>query len=271
MPVISLRPDPASPIVLAGDDVGLFASDMHLGDHDPATAAAFFGALEAAVRPASHLFLLGDLFEAWVGDDQPDAVAADALGLFARITAEGRALYVMCGNRDFLLDRLPPGAAAPAGLAAPAGFAVRTGATMLGDPCAAMLFGEPVVLAHGDALCTDDREYQKVREVVRGNAWQTQFLARPLAERLSIAQQLRADSERAKAGRYIADVNGSAIDEVLRSAGASTMIHGHTHRPACHEWQLDGRTARRWVLPDWEAATGRGGFLKVDSTGFRRI
>ena len=256
---------PASSVALSGDDVGLFASDMHLGDHDPATAAAFLAALGTASQQASHVFLLGDLFEAWVGDDQPDAVVADALGLLARITAEGRALYVMCGNRDFLLDRLPPA------IAAPAGFAQRTGATMLDDPCTAMLFGDPVVLAHGDALCTDDREYQKVRAVVRGNAWQTQFLARPLTERLAIAQQLRADSERAKAGRYIADVNGAAVDELLRSAGARTMIHGHTHRPACHDWRLDGRSARRWVLPDWEAATGRGGFLRVDATGFTQV
>jgi UDP-2,3-diacylglucosamine hydrolase len=283
---------------LSGADVGLFASDMHLGDHDPATAALFVERLAAAWPQASHVVLLGDLFEAWVGDDQPDVTARDALALFALIAGSGRTLYVMRGNRDFLLDA---GAGAPDDRAAAgagtgsarfsARFSARTGATMLDDPCTATLFGEPVVLAHGDALCTDDAQYQRIRAQVRGAAWQADFLARPLTERLAIARGLRAESERVKAERLQGglsgpasagvsadipaglpdDVNANAVDALLRASGALTMIHGHTHRPACHEWQLDGRAARRWVLPDWDAATGRGGFLLASGDGFGQL
>lgn len=279
---------------LSGADVGLFASDMHLGDHDPATAALFIERLAAAWPQASHVFLLGDLFEAWVGDDQPDAAARDALALFALITGSGRTLYVMRGNRDFLLDAGPgaPDDRAAAGPGAgPPRFSARTGAAMLDDPCTATLFGQPVVLAHGDALCTDDIQYQRIRAQVRGAAWQTEFLARPLAERLAIARALRAESERVKAERLRGalsdhlpagvsadfraglpdDVNAEAVDGLLRASGALTMIHGHTHRPACHQWQLDGHAARRWVLPDWDAASGRGGLLLASADGFRQL
>ncbi len=254
------------PIALSGDDVALFASDMHLGDHDPRTARAFLAALEAAWPQASHVFLLGDLFEAWVGDDQPDAVAADAIGAFARISGAGRKLFVMRGNRDFLLGRLPPAAGqAP-------DFVERSGATMLDDPCTIELFGQAVVLAHGDALCTDDREYQNIRALVRAAPWQDQFLVRPLAERLALARQLREQSEQSKASRYeIGDVADAAVEAALRAAGARLMIHGHTHRPACHEWRLDDGPARRWVLSDWDASSGRGGFLRVDRNGFVRL
>jgi len=243
----------AAPVpCLSGSDVALFGSDMHLGDHDPATAALFFQRLGAVWPRASHLFLLGDLFEAWVGDDQPDAVAADAQALFARISASGRRLYVMRGNRDFLLGPR---------------FAERCGASLLDDPCLVTLFGEPALLAHGDALCTDDADYQRIRSDVRSPGWQRDFLARPMADRLAFARSARAESERAKAARYPADVNAGAVDAMLREAGATLLIHGHTHRPACHEWPLDGRTARRWVLPDWDARDGRGGFLWADARG----
>src|SRR5690606_8759788 len=130
------------------------------------------------------------------------------------------------------------------------------------------LFGKPAVLAHGDALCTDDAEYQRIRSEVRSAGWQRAFLARPMAERQAFARSARAESERAKAARYPSDVNAGAVDALLREAGASLLIHGHTHRPACHEWLLDGQTARRWVLPDWDAIDGRGGFLWLDARGF---
>ncbi|MCM5569470.1 UDP-2,3-diacylglucosamine diphosphatase [Burkholderiaceae bacterium FT117] len=233
---------------------------MHLGDHDPATAALFLDRLEAAWPRASHVFLLGDLFEAWVGDDQPDEVAAQALAAFARIAASGRRLFVMRGNRDFLLDAGPGSR-----------FAERCGATMLADPCLATLFGEPVVLAHGDALCTDDVDYQRIRAEVRTDGWQAAFLARPLPERLAIALSLRAESERVKASRYPSDVNRDAVEALLRAAGAAAIVHGHTHRPARHAWRTggpDGRPAVRWVLPDWDAADGRGGFLWARESGF---
>lgn len=247
--------------MLSARDVGLFASDMHLGDHDPGTAARFFEQLDAAWPQATQIFLLGDLFEAWVGDDQPDAVAAEAAVLFSRIGASGRKLWLMRGNRDFLLDSargLPQG-----------GFAERCGAIVLDDPCVVRLFDETVVLAHGDALCTDDADYLRVRAQVREAAWQQAFLGRTLAERLVFARTMRAESERHKAGRYPSDVNPAEVDALLRSAAASTLIHGHTHRPGCHRWQLDGRHACRWVLPDWDAAEPRGGFLWVTADGYR--
>jgi len=246
---------------LSGGDVALFGSDMHLGDHDPATAALFFQRLEAAWPRASHVFLLGDLFEAWIGDDQPDAVAADAQALLARIGSSDRKLYVMRGNRDFLLDAGRGEHDAPR-------FSDRCGATMLDDPCLVTLFGEPAVLAHGDALCTDDLDYQRVRAEVRSPGWQRAFLARPMTDRLAFARSARAESERAKAARYPSDVNAGAVEALLREGGARLLIHGHTHRPACHAWRLDGQIARRWVLPDWDAIDGRGGFLWADARGF---
>jgi UDP-2,3-diacylglucosamine hydrolase len=251
---------PAPGPSLSAADVALFASDMHLGDHDPATATLFRQRLEAAWPRASHVFLLGDLFEAWVGDDQPDRVAAQVRQLFGRITASGRRLFVMRGNRDFLLDT-----GSPAGPV----FAADCGATMLDDPCIATLFGQPVVLAHGDALCTDDTDYQRIRSQLRSPAWQQAFLARPLAERLAFARSARAESERAKAARYPSDVTRAAVDALLAESGAQLLIHGHTHRPAHHRWtQADGRPGERWVLPDWDATDGRGGFLWVSADGF---
>ena len=247
--------------MLSGTDIGLFASDMHLGDHDPDTAAWFFDRLEAAWPHASQVFLLGDIFEAWVGDDQPDAVATEAAAVFARIAGSGRRLWLMRGNRDFLLDS---GRGQPQG-----GFAERCGAIMLDDPCVVRLFGDTVVLAHGDALCTADVDYQRVRSQVRSEGWQQAFLARTLSERLAFARAMRAESERHKAGRYPVDVDTREVDALLRSASAGTLIHGHTHRPACHRWQFDGLPAQRWVLPDWDAREPRGGFLWVSADGYR--
>jgi UDP-2,3-diacylglucosamine hydrolase len=247
--------------MLSGADIALFASDMHLGDHDPDTAARFFDRLEAAWPCATQVFLLGDLFEAWVGDDQPDAVVAEAAAVFSRISGSGRRLWLMRGNRDFLLDS---GRGQPQG-----GFAERCGAIMLDDPCVVRFFGETVVLAHGDALCTADVDYQRVRTQVRTEGWQQAFLTRTLAERLAFARAMRAESERHKAGRYPVDVEPREVDALLRSAAADTLIHGHTHRPARHRWQRDGRDAQRWVLPDWDAHEPRGGFLWVSAHGYR--
>ncbi|MFA7666004.1 MAG: UDP-2,3-diacylglucosamine diphosphatase [Burkholderiaceae bacterium] len=248
--------------MLSGNGVGLFASDMHLGDHDPDTAAFFFEKLAAAWPRATQVFLLGDLFEAWVGDDQPDGIAAEALTQFARIAASGRRLWLMRGNRDFLLDTARD---TPQG-----GFAERCGAVMLDDPCVFDLFGEPVVLTHGDALCTDDTDYQHLRTRLRSVQWQQAFLARPLPERLAFARAMRTESERYKAAAGApADVAQTAVDALLRACGARTMIHGHTHRPACHRWSDAYGDACRWVLSDWDARDGRGGFLWATAEGLR--
>ncbi len=260
----------------AAREVALFCSDMHLGDHDPATAAFFFARLDAQAHSASHLFLLGDLFEAWVGDDQPDAVAQQLIARLAALAARGVQVHAMRGNRDFLLDVAFP-ASAPA--AAPRPFHERAGAVMLDDPCTVTLFGEAVLLAHGDAQCTDDLDYQRARARARSSAWQRDFLARPLDERLRIAVELRGESrrvqaERAMGGAEPGDVSPRAVEAAMRAAGVRTMVHGHTHRPGCHRWELDGAAARRWVLPDWHAggaAAARGGFLRVDSSGWSTI
>ena len=183
-------------------EVALFCSDMHLGDHDPRTAALFLDRLDAQARTASHLFLLGDLFEAWVGDDQPDTVSQALLGRLAALAAAGTRVYAMRGNRDFLLDvAFPPEAATrPA-----RSFGERSGATLIDDPCTVTLFGEPVLLAHGDALCVDDVDYQRARALARSDGWQRDFLARPLDERLRIARELRGESRRVQAARAMGD------------------------------------------------------------------
>jgi UDP-2,3-diacylglucosamine hydrolase len=246
-------------------DRALFASDMHLGEHDPATAELFLERLHSQAPGATHLFLLGDLFEAWVGDDWADAVCERAIRALAGVSRGGCRIHVMRGNRDFLLDVPLPQSPAPSS----AGFAARIGATMLQDPCVISLFGEPALLAHGDALCTDDGDYQRFRALTRDPSWQRAFLEKPLGERIAIAQDLRARSELSKTAKadYIMDVNAGAVESAMRTAGVRLLIHGHTHRPARHQVALDGAPALRIVLPDWDAAQGRGGMLAVTAEG----
>ena len=255
-------------------EVALFASDMHLGEHDAATAAHFFAALDRVIDAATHLFLLGDLFEAWAGDDQPDAVASTFIARLRALAARGTAICVIRGNRDFLLDAALPAAAR----AVP--FSQRSGATMLDDPSTVRLFGRTVLLAHGDALCTGDLEYQHARALVRSPAWQAGFLARLLDERLAIARQLRGASRRVQAARALeggepGDVDGGAVAAALRRADAQVLVHGHTHRPALHRHEVDGATRERWVLSDWHAGGDgeplRGAFLRVDRDGWRTL
>lgn len=254
--------------------VALFASDMHLGEHDAATGAHFLAAFDRVAGSASHLFLLGDLFEAWAGDDQPDAVASAFAARLRELADGGTAIYVVRGNRDFLLDAPLPGAAAVAS------FSQRSGATLLGDPSVVRLFGRSVLLAHGDALCTGDVEYQRARAIVRSPRWQADFLARPLDERLAIARRLREQSRCVQAARALeggvpGDVDDAAVVAALRESGAQALVHGHTHRPAIHRHEVDGAMRERWVLPDWHAGHGgdpaRGGFLRVDREGWRTL
>lgn len=255
-------------------DVALFASDMHLGEHDEATAAQFLAAFDRAAQSATHVFLLGDLFEAWAGDDQPDAVAAHFIARLHGLVAQGAALFVVRGNRDFLLDVPLPGASEAQS------FSRRSGATLLDDPSLVHLFGRTVLLAHGDALCTDDVEYQRARAVVRSRDWQADFLARPLDERMAIARQLRDASRRVQAARALeggepGDVDEAAVVAALRDADAQALVHGHTHRPALHRHEVDGTIRERWVLSDWHVGHGgeptRGDFLRVDRDGWRRF
>ncbi len=270
---------------------------MHLGDHDPATADWFIAELAGQARSASHLFILGDLFEAWIGDDHADGVCARTVALLAELGAAGTKLFVMRGNRDFLLDVRRDAPAS--GTVAAEAFSERCGATMLDDPCLVRLFGHAVLLSHGDALCTDDVDYQRFRALARSAAWQQAFLRTAGGRTDRAAREMRARSEQSKGGKagYLMDVNPAAVVAAMRAAGAARLIHGHTHRPAEHRFAIDGAPAIRWVLPDWDLAgeleadtthatdaTGRsdesgasassrsrGGFLQVDARGWRRI
>ena len=258
-----MKPD--ARLSLETGHVALFASDMHLGDHDPDTAAQFLSSLDARLRAqrVTHLFLLGDIFEAWVGDDQPDSVAAALGQALTKLSAGGLQVMLMRGNRDFLLgverEGLEP-------------WPQAHGALLLDEPTTVDLFGERVLLSHGDAWCTDDRAYQRFRAEVRSIDWQTAFLAKPLAERLAIARAMREQSERNKLTQSISDVTDSTVSEALASSGANRVIHGHTHRPGVYALSsaaLAGQPpAQRWVLPDWLTQAGRGGFLRVDQTGW---
>jgi UDP-2,3-diacylglucosamine hydrolase len=239
------------------DQAALFVSDMHLADAQPRTGQFFLEAFLRESRAVSHVFVLGDAFDAWVGDDQiaglaPEGIEAGFIRALAALAQRGVVVGVMRGNRDFLLQ-------------APArpGWCEATGTQLLPDPCPIHLHGVPALLAHGDALCTADTEYQAFRAQARSDAWQAAFLARPLAERQAVARAMRAQSEQAKQIREeaIMDVSAEAVSALLASSGCRVLIHGHTHRPAHHRLRVNGEPAQRWVLPDWDAAQARGGML----------
>ena len=235
------------------DQPALFVSDMHLSDAHPRTARDFLAALDEHARDAAFLFLLGGLFDAWLGDDtlgSPDAEACvrEFVGALQELSSRGTAVYAMRGNRDFLLGT---------------GFAATVGARLLPDPCVIELHGTRVVLAHGDALCTDDTDYQAFRRLARSPDWQAGFLSRPLADRLASARAMREESEQRKSAKpaEIMDVNDQAVAQLLRESAAQVLIHGHTHRPALHRGVLDAAPTQRWVLPDWDEPAGRAGLL----------
>lgn len=238
---------------IPSDEPALFASDMHLAPEDPATAERFFEALGRHGPVARHVFLLGDLFELWVGDDAADPLAVRLAALLAELADRGTRIWLMRGNRDFLLDVPVPGETS-----AKERFSARCGATMLTDPCPLELHGTPALLAHGDALCTDDRVYQQWRDTCRDPAWQQTFLARPPTERFAMGRSMRETSEAGKHEQPAAlmDVNQQAVDAMMTAADASLLIHGHTHRPAEHQWRHAGATRRRVVLTDWDASRG---------------
>ncbi|MBI5938585.1 MAG: UDP-2,3-diacylglucosamine diphosphatase [Betaproteobacteria bacterium] len=230
----------------------LFIADLHLSPALPRANILFKQFLRDVATRAEALYILGDLFEAWVGDDDLDLPfhlkIAQAL---AELQRHGVRLHIMHGNRDFLLGER---------------FLRAAGAMPLSDPRLIDLHGQPTLLAHGDALCTDDLKYQAFRQQVRDPAWQAAFLAKPLAERRLMAQALREQSEQEKSGKAMAimDVNADAVAEALRAHGYPRLIHGHTHRPARHVHEVDGHACERWVLPDWYEG---GGYLRCDAQG----
>ncbi len=234
----------------------LFISDLHLDPARPDITRLFGAFVDGEARDAEALYILGDLFEAWVGDDDPSEVGAFVSGKLSELHDAGVPTYFIRGNRDFLLGD---------------DYARRAGFSILPDPAVVMLHGKPVLLMHGDLLCTDDVAYQQFRTQTRDPAWQQQFLAQPLEARLAFAQQARAASQTHQSGlkdtgqlETITDVAPATVEATLRRYGIDTLIHGHTHRPATHALGMDGRKCQRVVLGDWYE---QGSVLRVDDDG----
>lgn len=235
----------------------LFISDLHLCDSRPHITNAFIQFLAHTASQAQALYILGDLFEYWAGDDALQNDDIKTTGLRASIhalssLAKTTSVFFMAGNRDFLIG---------------SGFAKATGITILPDPTLLNLYGQRVLLSHGDALCTDDVAYQEFRSQVRSADWQQQFLSQPLASRIAYIAQLRAKSEQAKSTKsmQIMDVNETAVESLLAQHDYPPLfIHGHTHRPNTHTYQLAGHTCQRWVLGDWYE---QGSYLKLSEQG----
>ncbi|MEL7535647.1 MAG: UDP-2,3-diacylglucosamine diphosphatase [Pseudomonadota bacterium] len=229
----------------------LFISDLHLDADAPAIGEQFFRFLNETARDADALYILGDLFEVWVGDDDDAPYNEAVLAALRDLGASGVPVFFMCGNRDFMAGD---------------GFAARAGLTLLDDPTVIRLGHRALLLSHGDAYCTDDLAYQAFRKQSRDPAWQQQMLSMPLAERRALAAQLRTQSNLAMAGKSAAimDVNDAAVDAALAEHGVDLMLHGHTHRPAVHR-RVDGATTRI-VLGDWY---DQASYLRWDSGDFR--
>ena len=227
----------------------LFIADLHLDDSRPHITTLFEHYLAGDdVRRADALYILGDLVEAWIGDDD-DAELPQRIATATRAVRDaGVPVYFMVGNRDFLLGEA---------------FAERAGLSLLDDGTVHDLYGTPTLLMHGDVLCTDDVAYQAVRRNVRTPEWKAQVLSMPLDARRTFAAKAREDS-RAHTGsthETIMDVNAGAVAQAMREAGVTRLIHGHTHRPAIHRFDLDGQTAARIVLGDWYE---QGSALRID-------
>ncbi|KAA0013581.1 UDP-2,3-diacylglucosamine diphosphatase [Billgrantia pellis] len=231
----------------------LLISDLHLHPGAPEVTEGFLSWLGERARGAGALYILGDFFEAWIGDDLLDHVEQDPTGnaeLAVRIATalrhladEGTAIYLMHGNRDFLLGQR---------------FATAAGAKLLSDPAVLRIADEPMLLMHGDSLCTRDEAYMAFRGQARNTAWQQQVLSMPIAERLQLADSLRQQSGEATTNKAedIMDVTPDEVVRTMRDHGVTTLIHGHTHRPAVHELEIDDQPARRIVLGDWRSDRG---------------
>ena len=233
--------------------LALFISDLHLQAATPRTSAAFAAFLSERAMAAQSLYILGDLFEYWAGDDDlPSPFNRHIVQAIRAVSDSGVAVYWIAGNRDFLVGP---------------DFAAQAGLTLLAEPHVADIGGQHITLVHGDAQCTDDTAYMAFRKQVRDPAWQAQFLAMPLVQRKAIIANLREGSREAHATKSmdIMDVAPQAVADLLAHTGTSILIHGHTHRPALH---ADGAT-RRYVLPDWEPQDDppRGGWIAVTADG----
>jgi UDP-2,3-diacylglucosamine hydrolase len=230
----------------------LFISDLHLCTNSPHTTGLFHHFIQNIAPHAEALYILGDLFEYWAGDDDLNTPFHLEITLALRtLSMQGTRICIMRGNRDFLMDDK---------------LAEACNATLLSDPMLLDLYGTPTLLTHGDALCTDDTAYQEFRRQVRDTTWQQQFLALPLLQRKAQIEQLREKSKSEKQHKSISimDVSLHAVHELLQQHGYPRMIHGHTHRPAHHLHHLEGHTCDRWVLGDWDKCANA---LRCDSSG----
>ncbi|PRY70927.1 UDP-2,3-diacylglucosamine diphosphatase [Halomonas ventosae] len=244
----------------------LLISDLHLHPGAPQVTEGFLHWLDERARGCDVLYILGDFFEAWIGDDLLDLGEQDPTGnaaLAARIAAAlrrladgGTAIYLMHGNRDFLLGER---------------FANEAGASLLQDPSVVTLGGKRVLLMHGDSLCTRDEAYQAFRAQARHPLWQEQVLAMPIQERIALARQLREQSGEANSNKAedIMDVTPDEVGKAMTEHGVTTLIHGHTHRPAVHDLEVDGRPGKRYVLGDWQP--GKGWEIVVEAGGEPRL
>jgi UDP-2,3-diacylglucosamine hydrolase len=231
----------------------LFASDLHLDSEAPWAIDAFLAFLAGPARKAEALYLLGDLFEVWVGDDDDDPDHVRTCEGLQALTGSGVPVHALHGNRDFLLGE---------------GFARRTGIKLLPDPVLLELHGTPTLLSHGDVFCTADVSYQQLRSIVRRPGRQRRVLSLPLAARRELASAARAGSK-AHTERtipVIMDVSPDAVEHAFRATGARRLIHGHTHRPAMHPGVVDGRETERVVLAPWYETAS---CLEVDAQGAR--
>ncbi|MCZ6893326.1 MAG: UDP-2,3-diacylglucosamine diphosphatase [Gammaproteobacteria bacterium] len=231
----------------------LFISDLHLEAKHPEIGEQFLDFLAGEARQAEALYILGDLFDAWLGDDDPNPYYVAMKNALRDLTNTGVPVYFMHGNRDFSIG---------------AEFAAQTGLQILDDPTVVELYGENVLLSHGDALCTDDVQYQKVRAMTRNPEWLAMMLAKSIEERIAFAGEARRESvERGESlNDDIMDVNQDAVAAILREHGVDTLLHGHTHRPAIHEVDLGDRCATRIVLGDWY---DQGSVVRWDTNGPR--
>ena len=240
-------------VAVQSETLALFVSDLHLSPDLPRTTEMFFGFLRDHALKTKALYLLGDVFEYWAGDDDlDDPFHRDVIDALRRVSDHGIALYLIAGNRDFLVGET---------------FATACGMRLLSEPHVAEIAEKRVLLLHGDAQCTDDTSYMTFRSQVRDPEWQHAFLARPLVERKAIISGMREGSRQAQRDKPMAimDVNAGEIAHLFDAYAVPLMIHGHTHRPQVHEH--DGRV--RHVLPDWDCDSEvvRGGWIAIDAAG----
>jgi UDP-2,3-diacylglucosamine hydrolase len=248
---------PVSMITVQPETVALFISDLHLTQSRPKTTQAFLIFLQTHAMKARQLYLLGDMFEYWAGDDDiTDPYNQKIVKAIRQVSDAGINVFWIAGNRDFLVGN---------------DFACACGLKILSEPFVATIGEQRIILVHGDTQCTDDQAYMDFRSEVRAPEWQKEFLAMPLSRRKEIIEGLRSHSRKEQMSKSseLMDVNENVIGSLFKTLGTSIMIHGHTHRPARHEYQHGAHIWVRYVLPDWEVDTDpvRGGWIAVSNNG----